>query len=218
LKNLPHNRLFVAGYAPDWLANANYVYVEKPLDMNRKNHEVANVHAVLANIKATMDKGEVSEDFILMNDDFYIMKPLDELPTLNRGPLDDVIEEYRAMGAKAYLKTMERTRDFLLDLGYTNLLSYELHTPMLMNRQKWLDMWQLVNEHPELQPLHTRTLYGNMYNVGGDSIKDVKVYDYETCIDPDATFLSTENVVFDLGKVGKELKELFTDPSEYEQE
>jgi len=218
LKNLPHNRVFVAGYAPDWLANANYLMVEKPLDMDRKNHEVANIHAVLKNIKATLDNQEISDDFILMNDDFYILKPLKQLPSLNRGKLDDVIEEYRAQGAKAYLKTMERTRDLLLSLGYTDLISYELHTPMLMNKQKWLAMYQLVEDNPELRPLHTRTLYGNIYKVGGTAIPDVKVYDYETGIAPGATFLSTENVVFDLGKVGKELKARFPEPSKYELE
>jgi hypothetical protein len=217
LKNLPHGRVFIGGYAPDWLANSTYIFVDKPLDMNRKNHEIGNIYAVLANLKAVMDD-EVSDDFILMNDDFYILNPLDELPVLHRGPIENVIAEYKAAGAKAYLKTMERTRDFLLEQGYTDILSYELHTPMRMNKQKWLKMYDLYQEYPELHPLHTRTIYGNVYQVGGTEIQDVKVYDNDTRLDTSADFVSTENTVFNKGKVGQDIKELFTEPSEYELE
>jgi hypothetical protein len=54
-------------------------------------------------------------------------------------------------------------------MGIKNPLNYEMHIPMIMNKQKLKDVLKSKN-------CLWRSLYGNIYNVGGINREDVKVY------------------------------------------
>src|SRR5688572_13246658 len=77
LRNLPHGRVFVAGYCPVWVSSE----VERiPVPRMSDKH----THA-LASLVAAMNDERVSDPFVMFNDDFYIMRPMDRVPILHTG-------------------------------------------------------------------------------------------------------------------------------------
>jgi hypothetical protein len=99
-------------------------------------------------------------------------------------------------------------------MGITDPLNYELHIPMVMNRQLLKSLLKYKNSL-------WRSLYGNVYNVAGSEMEDVKVYapnearkgfDYKQ---KDIVFLSSTDIYFD--PIKKELlNKKFPSPSIYE--
>lgn len=209
LKNLPHEKVHIVGYKPSWVTNVNHIDITQ--DKGGKN--LNTTHNMLMAAK----NEDVSDDFILMNDDFFIMKPLSELPHYNRGTIKE-LEKYYEQFASTYYQGMVDTREYMEELGLgDNLLSYELHIPMIFNKNNVIDMFsRYYQDAPPVSVLHKRSLYGNMYNYGGETIKDVKVYQRDGQFDKDGTFLSTEDSIFEDSKIGRFIRRQFPNKSKYE--
>ena len=127
--------------------------------------------------------------------------PVINIPTLHRGSLEDHYKGRRLNDS--YTKTLKKTLEYLKAKGIQNPLSYELHIPMIFNKQK---LNKLIEDIIPIikydSPLLTRSLYGNLYNIGGQEMPDVKnPPEYE-----DKTFLSTNNKTFkqDIGQYIKD--------------
>ena len=212
LANLPHNRVFMVGGCPDNINKAKITHITA-LQRNNKYKNTTN------NLQLACQHKELSEDFILMNDDFFVIKPIkDPVAELNlcRGSMDKVINDYKRRfhnECSSYLQGMQQTKIFLQDIGIANPLSYELHIPMVINKQKFLEMFKLpyINS---IQVLHKRSLYGNLYLKNSPAINDVKVLvDYFYPLGTDK-FLSTEDNSFQRCK--SFLNNLFPEKCEYE--
>lgn len=210
LVNLPHDRVIIVGGCP---ANINkHTLVHFPIFQGGNKYSNTT-----ANLKTICQNKELSEDFILMNDDFFILKPVTvEDLKVCRGPIDKVLESYvyrYGTDANPYISGMRKTKIFLQDLGIKEPISYELHIPMVINKKKFLDMFSLP--HIEgVKPLHKRTLYGNLYCKGFKEINDVKVlneYYYPFGSDK---FLSTEDNSWP--RVKPFMQNLFPNKSEFE--
>lgn len=213
LVNLPHNKVFIVGGCPTNINKEKAVY--KPI-LQRNGNKFANT---TQNIQQICQNNELSNDFILMNDDFYILKPIKDPQTelnLTRGFIDQVIEEYKLRyhnATNSYLEGMKQTNIFLKDLGYERPLSYELHIPMVLNKEKLLDLFKLPYINT-ISVFHWRSVYGNLYLKDSRIINDVKVlndYYYERGTDK---FLSTEDNSFQ--RVKPFLDQLFPVRSPYE--
>jgi len=208
LVNIPHGTVHIVGYKPCWVKNVNHIPVEQT---GIKNTNTTR------NLYVAAESEEVSDNFILMNDDFFIMKPIEEIPNLNRGYIVDVAEYYQQFNSP-YFKGMVETHNYILSLGYKSPLSYELHVPMVMNKYNVVDMLdQYYFDAPEVSILHKRSLYGNMFNYGGETIKDVKVYKVDGSFDEDSTFLSTQDNIWDDSEIGRFIRTKFTEKSQYEE-
>ena len=212
LANLPHNRVFMVGGCPDNINKLKITHI-KALQRNNKYKNTT------ANLKLVCQNPELSDDFILMNDDFFVLKPIkDPVAELNlcRGTISSVLEDYKKRYhncQNSYTQGMQQTKIFLQDIGISEPLSYELHIPMVMNKHKVIKMFQL--QHLEsIQVIHKRSLYGNLYLKDSEQINDVKVLtDYFYPLGTDK-FLSTEDNSFLRCKVF--LDKLFPDRSAYE--
>lgn len=106
------------------------------------------------------------------------------------------------------------TYDKLGSYGIHEPLNYELHVPMIMNKL-------LLKRLLKYKLCLWRSLYGNLYEVGGTEMKDVKIYkptskkfDGTTYTDKDLTFLSSSDDYFD--SFQKFLKGKFNKKSIYE--
>jgi hypothetical protein len=201
LANLPHRRVWIAGHKPNWVAGVHHI----PTEQNGRKHGNARV-----NLQAIVDCDDATADVVLMNDDFYIMKPLEQVPVLHMGPVDGVIDDYRSRGINStYLRAMIDTRDLLLRDGY-GTLSYDLHTPFVVNRRELRDVLASCEVR-----LHWRTIYGNRYGVGGTQVDDCKIRGRDDAASlPFDAFLSTSDSTF--RSVSKLLASAFPDPSPYE--
>jgi hypothetical protein len=95
----------------------------------------------------------------------------------------------------------------LLKKGIKLILNYDIHVPMVMNKTKLKQFNQL--------PITPRSLYGNVFELGGKTIDDVKIYDESSnLINLDGEFVSTTDKSFNLIK--DQLQQLFPNKSQYE--
>lgn len=188
LANVPHGRVVVAGWKPEWVTNV--VYLPTVQRLSKFANALQNLQVALPH---------VSEEFILMNDDFYILQPLEKIPTLYRETWDvPVIRDAK----NSVVRLLEKH-------GITDPVSYELHAPMVFNR----DLLQQTFETAKGVFIagYQRTLYGNLNRIGGIAVPDVK----GRTIPEGAMFVSTSEHTFQ-GAVGQQLRNLFPDPSPYE--
>lgn len=212
--NVPHHRVVVAGHCPSWVRNVLHVPVPK-LGSKWKGST--------ANLRAACQASRVSSSFLYMNDDMFIMHPIERMPTYHRGLVVDVIREYhsrltrRTASNLKYLNGMERTAKLLERIGMdpATLLSYELHVPMVVDKAGMLDAIELGST---LHVAHKRTIYGNTAAVGGQQIADVKVTRTRPSWSPDWTFISTDDASFTEMEVGQFVRDTFAAPGPYERQ
>jgi hypothetical protein len=203
--NLPHGRVWIVGYKPEWVANVEYLpTIQK---MTRWQNSTANLLTACIH-------DEMPERFVYFNDDFYVAQPIPAVPTLHRGYVADVMRHY-AYTSGRYVEGLKKTAVLLKELGYPDPLSYEVHAPMVVERRPMLDVLRLAADRGRgIVAIHKRTLYGNVYRIGGEQVDDVKVLGYGHSPPPGA-FVSTSATSFG-GKCGRWLRKLFPTPCQYE--
>jgi len=187
VKNFPDANIWVVGGKPKWYIG-NYVEV----DQNKNKYTNA-----LNNLSAICKSTEISESFIFMNDDFFILKPFNLSDSFHGGLLSDKISRYKELTPDSgYVRKLNSTNEKLFRLKINNPLDYELHVPMLVEKSK---LNRIINKYPDML---WRSLYGNIYKVGGKEIQDVKIYSnpiYKSRsfeINKDSVFASTEDYSF----------------------
>jgi hypothetical protein len=206
IANIPHDNLWLVGGKPEW-------YGGKFLESEKKN---SVYQQVWSNLKAVIECNQISDDFILMNDDFFVVLPVEHIGVFYNKTINEYCDN----------------RDNLIDdRSYTNMLrdtagrlyvsnkivdpkNYEMHIPFVFNKTK---LEPLIGNYPQL-----RSAYGNIYNIGGEDMSDVKVYDpsrnYPFSFDymyKLGTYLSTEDGSFEMVK-DHILDKLFPIPSQNE--
>ena len=165
-RNLPHGRVWIFGGWPAWIEGVKTITTEQA------GVRFANTTNA---VRLACEHSAVSDPFVLMNDDFFVMQPLDSVPVLNRGPISKVISDYerRHMGGSAYAMGMRHTCDLLVSLGFENPVSYELHVPLLVHKAAMLEALSMGQG---VKVLHKRSMYGNLARLSGATVPDVKVY------------------------------------------
>lgn len=198
VKNAAHNNIWVVGNKPDWYVG-NYIEVN---GIGNKFDNTTNCYKILPSIK------ELSEDFVLMNDDFFILKQIDNVPIFYDGTLNDKINNHVDInGLSQYARVLIKARKELIKKGIKEPLCYDIHLPMVFNKTLLSNM-EYNNNAP-------RSTYGNIYKIGGKEIKDVKIYKNDKAINIDGlSFISSEDNSFNLIK--EKLETMFPDPSVYE--
>lgn len=217
LKNIPHQKVVIVGEKPEWVTNVDFI----PVSQTKTKHQNWSM-----NLSAAVRSDRISDDFIMMNDDFFFMKKIQRMPHLNMGGMKQVIDSYNKrypMGSE-YIDKMTKLYTMLIESGHEKPMSYELHVPTVLNKQNVLDMYQAANGQPMYQ---FRSYYGNHFNVAGETIRDVKVFvdpshnDPQYNQDPEQylaaqTFLSTTGGSFKRGVPGDFIRKMFPDTSPYE--
>lgn len=190
LANATPGNIWVVGGKPKWYSG-NFINVpqDKEKYQNARN-----------NIKAIVNSKEISEHFVLMNDDFFIINPINYIETFHGGSLSDKIGIFELHSKKSYYtKILLKTEKILKKWGISDPLDYAIHVPMVMEKDKLKD---IINT--KLEGISIRTLYGNKFNIGGQKIDDVKIhannkirlnsYDFKG---KDFPFISTNDDTFD---------------------
>lgn len=204
--NMPPGNIWVVGGKPKWY-QGNHLPVKQNMPKNRN---------AVNNLKAIANSVAISENFVLMNDDFFAVKPIKTINYYHGGLLEDKIGLYQDLQpTSSYTRSLEETHRRLLKLGVQDPLDYELHVPMPMSKANL----RIVLRSTALW----RSTYGNLFHVLGKKITDVKVYasspllfksyDYSKL---DFEYLSSDDESFDeiLNNV---LLDMFPNPTVYEQ-
>lgn len=159
--NMPEGRIWLVGGKPDWYTG-NHI----PVPQNGPKYENA-----WSNLVAICESRKISDDFVLMNDDFFVIKKLDTVPTFSGGFFVEKLALYEAIAPRStYTKRIAKTVQKLQRIGFTMAVDYELHVPMIMNKGKLIP---ILKSYPDCL---WRSMYGNVYKIKGVHITDVKVY------------------------------------------
>lgn len=159
----------------------------------------------------------VTEDFWLFNDDFFVLKKMSEdMPPQYNKTLEDRIEkiERRHGGPDDYTKRLRHLVKTLQDAG-KGTLDYAVHKPILINREKMLEVLEKFPNEPMF-----RALYGNYWNIGGVSKHDMKIkminYGKMDIVMKQWEFVSSSDGSFERGTVGRYLRDRFKNKSRFE--
>lgn len=159
-KFYPENKVWIVGYKPSWVKNVEYLPVKQSKDKWKNS---------MLNITAACECPNISEDFILMNDDFFMIEPkvpIEMIANSHLGLLSKTITKYKTMKSP-WFNAFPQIRDLLKKLGVSEpYYDYEAHLPLQINKKKFLE----VLAKPEVQifmqtakVLHKRTLYKNYH-------------------------------------------------------
>ena len=206
LHSFPDANIWVVGGKPKW-------YVGNYININQDNHKYSNA---INNLNAICRSEKISNSFILMNDDFFIIKKINTIETFYNGFISEKIDRYaKTAGRSMYVNKLMTTNKKLIQNGIKKPIDYELHIPMLMEKDKLKD---IIFKYPTCL---WRSMYGNMYNIGGTQMEDVKIYsdkkykEISDTIYSESTFLSTEDKAFNLA-FDSILSKMFPIPSKHE--
>lgn len=202
--NLPHERVWIAGHRPSWVSDT---VGHIPASQMRSRFQNST-----GNMRAACEHPEVAEEFVYFNDDFFVMDPVDSVPVMYRGTVDEVTAITRS---SLYRRGGQATALLMTRMGLADdgpLLSYEVHAPMTITKARMLEV---LDKGAGLPVLHKRTLYGNYWRLGGEQITDVKVHGREDP-GPDGPFVSTSDDAFAHGLIGDLIRDTFPDPCRYE--
>lgn len=143
-------------------------------------------------LKYALETFDLTDEFYLYNDDFFVMEPIKDTPYFYKGTLADHLATRKTRDT--YTKAIQST----IDLLGGNTYSYEMHLPFRFNKHK---LARMINDVlPYINngkcPL-IRSMYGNTYHVGGTLVQDVKNVDHPEGL----VYLSTTEHSFK-GKLG----------------
>lgn len=192
LKNVPHDGVYIIGDKPDYEIPATII----PSRPHQTPHS-PYIDVFMKHYTACLEID--ADELLCLNDDFFIMQPYD-FRMYDRGSLTDHIAERRRNDP--YKQMLQNTYDYLTAQGETTK-DYTTHTPFLYNRKNLLALInQVMPEIKRGKTMSIRTLYGNIFNVPSETIKDVKNPDvYEGL-----PILSTNEHTF-MGQTGQYIRE-----------
>ena len=205
-KNAPEGRVWLVGGKPDWF-NGDYIKVN---DRGSKFKNIADC------LYAAASSDDVSDDFILMNDDFFILENIANFLPLYGGTLASKIASYtNLLGPTVYSGILGKAKKYMESKGIKEPLDYDIHVPLQVNKKKFLELVPRDSLAP-------RSVYGNMANIGGSEILDVKTYNNPryrsksyTYDKDNSPFISSNDDSFDILRETI-LSEMFPEPSPYE--
>lgn len=203
-KNFTYSRIWFAGGIPDGIKPDRAMPIEQT--GASKWEKVRNTLIEICN------NDEITEDFWLFNDDFFVMKKVKDQAPMIAGTIRyriDAIEKKYNRRTK-YSNQLRNTMNELRSKGFDRL-DYALHVPMLINRAKALETLEAFPDCPMF-----RSLYGNQHRIGGVIAEDVKVLQMDEEPPHDSVYLSTLDETFRDGRAGQYIRDKFKVPSQYE--
>lgn len=201
LSNLPHDNVWIVGDKPDWVTNVGFI------PGNRFTERWWNA---FDNVRLVVNHPNVAEDIVMMNDDFFIMNHVDEIPVywlkIFDGPSGVRRNDSPRIASFRYIKRL---------IGADGSIKlYVTHTPLPVEKTKLAEVLDLVDPKAQWPPAW-RSLYGNYWKIGGEQAEDNKVFGISGEWEGQ-DFVSTEDAAFTYGKIGKQIRSRFPNKSPYE--
>lgn len=207
-KHLKPDRVIIVGGKPKWLTGVDHIPTIQ--DGTKYENALRNQNALLAS--------DLGQSFVMMNDDFFVMKSLSEIPVYNFGTykwwLTHVLKSRQS---RYYFNSLD-TRDLLKSLNTKQEPTcYELHVPMQFDKFKLQETFSIIRNYERPNPgIQPRSVYGTVFGLGGEQIQDVKVYGCADMPDTSANFLSCDDKTWESGLIGRYIRQCFPEKSRYE--
>lgn len=201
LVNFPHRKVIFYGGCPDGLKPDVHVHVKQD-----KENKWQNVSMML---RMACNNNDISNDFWLFNDDFFIMENVDKPCNYYNGDLYKRIVMLEDSHGKI-TPYSQQLRDMCKELEAMGCetKNYTLHIPLLINRDKALELLNMTD-----CPMF-RSMYANFAKIGGKQMRDVKIVNSEK-VYRSGIYLSTDDKSFE-GAVGEQIRQRFNQKCKYE--
>jgi hypothetical protein len=206
-ENVDTDEVWMVGSTPGWVRKHHQIDVEQRWD---RWHNTS--HSLLA----VCEHPDVSDPFMLWNDDFFALRPVIHLDWCH-GPMRTFPDVDKV--SRAYLQGRDDTLRYLREHdGFLDPLSFDLHVPLVVHKDV---MAQAVRDTMAIAVPWKRSAYGNRALRAGliprpTTRPDPKIFDLESLPGPDWDWLSSAPYAFTVGAVGRWVRERFPDPSPYE--
>ena len=171
-----YRNIWFVGYQPTWTKDVNYIHTVQT--QNKWKNSVLNY---IAACKCP----DISDDFILMNDDFFAIRQIvDWTESTNKclGTLDEKIRELSKNSTLSrWQSAFTYAKELLTEFKCPYQYNYETHLPIIINKNNFLEMitskpLQCFEKTDKV--LHKRSVYKNLYqdqNIIPKKIIDVKL-------------------------------------------
>lgn len=163
--------------------------------------------------------------FVIMNDDFFVMKPSNPLVNEHRGPIKEFAAARRFGGLESTAVMMERTAAWVADqfgLDEPDQVAYETHGPLTVPAQGFADVMNLADTRgmrAGVARLAKRSLVGNALRLPAELARDGKVHGNDDAV-PDQRYLSSSDAAFQhgtrVGQIGRVVRRAFPAPCRFE--
>ena len=191
-KNLGNVRnVIIVGERPEFLQNIIHIPAEDIFNPN----ENADGN-IITKVLAACNDERVSENFLFINDDHLVLKPMNvgEVPALHKGDMTTFNDKYWEFNF--WRGRLKRTMEVLISEHYPTM-HYDCHTPILFNKHVFKEVVRRFN-YAEGIGYTMKSLYGNLvYKAKGVLLTNEKKtifknYTVEQIHDrlKDATFMS----------------------------
>lgn len=220
-----YRKVWIVGYKPSWLKNVYYLPTDQSGGTKWANS--------CLNWKTACECKDISNDFILMNDDFIALRPIIDWKNSLNVCLGSIQDEAQKYSKKAKISRWQKgfinAENLLIRCHAKTCYNYEAHIPIMINKTDYLKFLQMNPIKEFMQTpnvLHKRSLYKNLFPDPTLSfphkIKDVKIslgYDLT-----DNYFKENWISVFDdvienhlkFPKINKFLSTMFSEKSNFE--
>ena len=204
-KNFPHKRVWIYGGKPIGVHPDRQVpIVQKG---KTKWDRVRGLWGMICENK------EITDQFVIFNDDFFVLEPVTELPAYSDGSLKDLAQRIMDKNngrPTYYTNRIMKCSQILEEAGYTTH-SFELHVPMVIDKKLMLATRAKFPGAPA-----SRSLYGNYNHAKLHKMKDNKIVHLMGIPGKGQKFVSTEDMSFADGEVGRYIRGMFPDKSRWE--
>lgn len=162
LKNVPHRNVYIVADECDEDA-----IIISP--MKHKWHSKSAYHDQIDKMLTATYIPDLSDDFILMNDDFFIMEKW-KPQNYYRGSLETHLQSRRTRDT--YSNSLLETKRYLEGRNL-DTRSFELHAPFVFNKNKLRDLINGLDFNGRTR-YQIRSVYGNTYDIPAEYRIDMK--------------------------------------------
>lgn len=167
-----------------------YVVGDKPLNADAKHIPCSHYNYIDNKLASTWQKvyeasklKELSDDFVLFSDDYFLTKDVDFTTYKNKVRKYDLDRDAEGkkislVESNGYIKVRLLTANYLRARGYT-FKNYDLHCPMILNKKKVIELSERFPWKRKLisgfAPYALKSVYGNYFKEPCEVFSDNKI-------------------------------------------
>lgn len=197
LVNIAHDKVYLVGDKPDWVQNAVHLPVKDKYSLGYYRLKAVNTWTKINDACST----DVSDSFILFNDDYFVLKKVEHIPYYYRGQVSVQNKTPYQQSVQLSVKT------------FKNAYHFGTHTPIVYGKSRFLALSALYPIH---MGLDHKIVYCNHYDVSPtERMADCKIRNINQ-LKFDGKFISTSNAVEADPLFEERMSIIFPKKSEYE--
>jgi hypothetical protein len=155
--------VYMIGVKPEWVQNINFI---REYDVYKKNKD-ANI---ILKVHVACVTPQISSPFLFVNDDHFFTRDIEasKFPNYHKG------DAWLNSKNPKYRQRMTNTRTGLVKKGLL-LRNYDIHTPILIDKQRFIEIFRLWGWSSESPGIVMKSVYANSAGLLGIEIEDCKL-------------------------------------------